>query len=63
MNYRRDEQLIFDIIFITVVFTLIGNIFYHAIYPTGYQECEMLSAGDSFTYNAFDGCIINGVKQ
>ena len=63
MNYRLDEQLIYDIIFLTVVFTLVGNMIYHAIYQTGYQECEMLSAGDSFTYNSFDGCIIDGVKQ
>ena len=62
MKYRKDG-VIFRILFLIGGFTLIGNMIYYGIYQTAYQECELLSAGDSFTYNAFDGCIIDGVKQ
>ena len=62
MNYRRDE-VIFRIIFLTAGFTLIVNMIYYGIYQTAHQECELLAAGDTFTYNTFDGCIIDGVKQ
>lgn len=62
MKYRRDG-VIFRILFLIGGFTLIGNMIYYGIYQTAYQKCEMLSAGDSFTYNAFDECIVNGVRQ
>ncbi len=62
MNFKKDG-IIFDIIFLAVVFILIGNVVYHSFNPRGIERCERLSAGDNYTYNAFDGCIINGVKQ
>lgn len=60
MRFEIQSHVVADILFGLLFFAIVGNLFYHALYPRGYEQCEILAAGEPFSYNSFGGCVING---